>query len=97
VIRKDGLPDIGEFPCNKEVILMTCVIFLSKQIIHITFCYSTVVWNPWEEESKSIADLGNEEYKQMLCVDGAAVETPIILKPGEEWKGRLELSLLQSS
>jgi len=33
----------------------------------------------------------------MVCVDGAAVETPITLKPGEDWKLRLELSLLQSS
>ncbi|CAJ1927498.1 unnamed protein product [Sphenostylis stenocarpa] len=56
-----------------------------------------VVWNPWERKSKSIVDLGDEEYKQMLCVDGAAVENPITLKPGEEWTGRLELSLLQSS
>ncbi|KAL9328751.1 hypothetical protein ACSQ67_003754 [Phaseolus vulgaris] len=56
-----------------------------------------VIWNPWDKKSKSIVDLGDEEYKQMLCVDGAAVETPIPLKPGEEWKGRLELSLLQSS
>ncbi|KAL2987282.1 hypothetical protein AAZX31_11G018800 [Glycine max] len=35
-----------------------------------------VVWNPWERKSKSILDLGDEEYKQMLCVDGAAVEKP---------------------
>ncbi|KAL5168012.1 Hydroxyproline O-galactosyltransferase HPGT1 [Glycine soja] len=34
-----------------------------------------VVWNPWERKSKSILDLGDEEYKQMLCVDGA-VEKP---------------------
>jgi len=30
----------------------------------------------------------------MLCVDGAALENPITLKPGEEWKGDLELSIL---
>ncbi|CAN0910381.1 Putative glucose-6-phosphate 1-epimerase [Linum grandiflorum] len=56
-----------------------------------------VVWNPWEKKSKAMADLGDEEYKQMLCVDGAAIEKPITLKPGEEWTGRLELSVIHSS
>ncbi|MED6183542.1 hypothetical protein PIB30_038768 [Stylosanthes scabra] len=56
-----------------------------------------VVWNPWEKKSKAVADLGDEEYKQMLCVDGAAVEKPITLKPGEEWTGRLELSVVPST
>ncbi|KAK6783399.1 hypothetical protein RDI58_021196 [Solanum bulbocastanum] len=56
-----------------------------------------VVWNPWEKKSKAIADLGDEEYKHMLCVDGAAIEKPITLKPGEEWTGRLELSVTPTS
>ncbi|RDX69744.1 hypothetical protein CR513_51105, partial [Mucuna pruriens] len=56
-----------------------------------------VVWNPWDRKSKAIVDLGDEEYKQMLCVDGAAVFQQITLKPGEEWTGRLDLSILRSS
>ncbi|CAK9165817.1 unnamed protein product [Ilex paraguariensis] len=56
-----------------------------------------VVWNPWEKKSKSMVDLGDEEYKQMLCVDGAAIEKPITLKPGEEWTGRLELAVVPLS
>uniref|UniRef100_R7WDN6 glucose-6-phosphate 1-epimerase n=1 Tax=Aegilops tauschii TaxID=37682 RepID=R7WDN6_AEGTA len=56
-----------------------------------------VVWNPWERRSKTILDFGDEEYKHMLCVEPAAVEKPITLKPGEEWKGRLELSAVPSS
>ncbi|KAF9617756.1 hypothetical protein IFM89_038518 [Coptis chinensis] len=56
-----------------------------------------VVWNPWEKKSKAMIDIGDDEYKQMLCVDGAAIERPITLKPGEEWTGRLELSIVPSS
>ncbi|KAL2347991.1 hypothetical protein Fmac_001991 [Flemingia macrophylla] len=56
-----------------------------------------VVWNPWKKKSKAIKDIGNEEYMHMLCVDSASVENPITLKPGQEWTGRLELSLLLSS
>lgn len=55
-----------------------------------------VIWNPWEKKSKEMIDLGDEEYKHMLCVDGAAIEKPITLKPGEEWTGRLELSVIPS-
>ncbi|KAJ4911172.1 Galactose mutarotase-like superfamily protein [Raphanus sativus] len=56
-----------------------------------------VVWNPWEKKSKKISDLGDEDYKYMLCVEAAAIERPITLKPGEEWTGRLELSAVPSS
>ncbi|XP_021748447.1 putative glucose-6-phosphate 1-epimerase [Chenopodium quinoa] len=56
-----------------------------------------VVWNPWDKKSKAMTDFGDEEYKHMLCVDGAVVEHPITLKPGEEWTGRLEIVVVPSS
>ncbi|KAK2365303.1 putative glucose-6-phosphate 1-epimerase [Trifolium repens] len=55
------------------------------------------VWNPWEKKSKSMVDFGDEEYKQMLCVDAAVTEKPVNLRPGEEWTGRLQLSVVPSS
>lgn len=58
---------------------------------------ATVVWNPWEKKSKAMVDIGDEEYKQMVCVDGAAIEKPVTLKQGEEWTGRLQLSVVPSS
>lgn len=56
-----------------------------------------VVWNPWDKKAKAMVDFGDEEYKHMLCVEAAAVEKPITLKAGEEWKGRQELSAVPSS
>ncbi|KQJ84423.1 putative glucose-6-phosphate 1-epimerase [Brachypodium distachyon] len=56
-----------------------------------------VVWNPWDKKSKTMQDLCDEDYKHMLCVEPAAIEKPITLKPGEEWKGRMELSAVPSS
>lgn len=56
-----------------------------------------VVWNPWDKKSKAIPDMGDDDYKTMLCVDSAAIENPITLKPFEEWKGREELSTVSSS
>lgn len=54
------------------------------------------VWNPWDKKAKALTDIADGEYKKMLCVDGAAIEKPITLKPGEEWTGQLELSVLPS-
>ncbi|KAJ8556223.1 hypothetical protein K7X08_022981 [Anisodus acutangulus] len=56
-----------------------------------------VLWNPWQKKSKAMVDLGDEEYKKMLCVDGAAIEKPITLKPGKEWTGRVELVMVPST
>ncbi|KAF3774080.1 putative glucose-6-phosphate 1-epimerase [Nymphaea thermarum] len=56
-----------------------------------------VVWNPWDRKAKAMPDFGDDEYKHMLCVEAAAVEKCITLKPGEEWKGRQELSAVPSS
>ncbi|KAH9624811.1 hypothetical protein KSS87_018127 [Heliosperma pusillum] len=55
------------------------------------------VWNPWDRKAKVIPDLGDEDYKSMLCLDSAVVESPIVLKPSEEWKGYQEISTVSSS
>jgi len=34
---------------------------------------STVVWNPWSERSRSMADLGPEEYQHMVCIEACNV------------------------
>ncbi|KAH7532445.1 putative glucose-6-phosphate 1-epimerase [Ziziphus jujuba] len=56
-----------------------------------------VVWNPWDKKAKALPDFGDEDYKTMLSVGSAAVETPIVLKPFEEWRGHQELSTVSSS
>ncbi|KAK9025240.1 hypothetical protein V6N11_065135 [Hibiscus sabdariffa] len=56
-----------------------------------------VVWNPWDKKAKAMPDFGDDEYTNMLCVEAACVEEPVTLKPGEEWKGRLEISAVPSS
>lgn len=44
----------------------------------------TVVWNPGEPLAKEMADLGNEDYKRMLCVEAAnSLEDAITVMPGK--------------
>lgn len=58
---------------------------------------STVVWNPWIEKSKRMADFGDDEYLRMLCVEsGNVAKNQISLLPGECTVLRVELSSGQS-
>lgn len=45
---------------------------------------STVVWNPWVAKSKAMPDFGDEEFKQMICVESGNVgQNNITLAPGK--------------
>ncbi len=44
---------------------------------------STVVWNPWITKARQMPDFGNDEYKQMLCVEsGNVAKNRKYLPPG---------------
>ena len=43
----------------------------------------SVVWNPWIEGARAIADLHSQEYRNMVCVESGNVVTPVIVQPGE--------------
>jgi D-hexose-6-phosphate mutarotase len=46
---------------------------------------TTVVWNPWKEGAKSLADLGNEEWQRMACVEASNIlDSAVVLPPGKE-------------
>ncbi len=46
---------------------------------------SAVVWNPWVEKSKQMADMQNDAYLTMLCIETAnALTDTRNIKPGEE-------------
>jgi glucose-6-phosphate 1-epimerase len=51
-----------------------------------------VVWNPWIEKSKKMADFDDEEYKKMICVEVGVVSHELVLEPAKEWVGYQVLS-----
>jgi D-hexose-6-phosphate mutarotase len=54
---------------------------------------STVLWNPWVAKSQQMADFGNDEYKQMLCVEsGNVAKNKLRLGPGKSSVLKVELS-----
>lgn len=47
-----------------------------------------VVWNPWIEKAKGMADFGPDEaYKNMICVEAGAVSAWTTLEAGDSWEG----------
>ena len=55
--------------------------------IHITSrgCSTAVVWNPWADTAASMGDLGDDDYRKMICVEtaNAGPETVDIAAGGE--------------
>ena len=46
---------------------------------------ATVVWNPWTEKARTLADLGADEWRQLICVETANVSPQgIRLQPGQQ-------------
>lgn len=55
---------------------------------------TTVVWNPWADKARGIADLGDHEWRRFVCVETANVgRAGIHLASGESHAMRLRLSV----
>lgn len=46
----------------------------------------TVVWNPGPALCATLKDMEAESWQQMLCVEAAAIDAPVVLAPEQRWK-----------
>ena len=54
---------------------------------------TTVVWNPWAGGAESLSDFGQDEWEQMMTVEGSNVRAAAVtLEPGEEHCLRVAIS-----
>jgi glucose-6-phosphate 1-epimerase len=53
-----------------------------------------VVWNPWEAKCAQLADMPDDGFRHMLCIEAAAVASRVKLDPGEHWVGEQTLIAL---
>ena len=54
-----------------------------------------VVWNPWAEKVKSMADFGPEDgYQRMICVETGSVGGWNTLEAGDTWEGGQRIQTL---
>jgi len=56
-------------------------------------CTETVVWNPGAQLSAKLADMPDDGYRHMLCVEAARIDEPVQLHGGGQWTGWQELTL----
>lgn len=69
-----------------------------KRTIHIQNFNSktTVVWNPWEQASKLIEDMDQDEFKHMLCVETAnAKDDIVVIQPQSSFKLACSIKVTQ--
>lgn len=52
----------------------------------------TVVWTPGERLCSQLADMPEDGYRHVLCVEAARINEPLSLAPGEHWQGSQTLS-----
>jgi glucose-6-phosphate 1-epimerase len=56
---------------------------------------STVVWNPWIAKAAAMADFGDHEWPQMLCIETAnAASNSVTLGPGKTHRMTASIGLL---
>jgi glucose-6-phosphate 1-epimerase len=55
---------------------------------------TTVVWNPWQQGAADLADLGEDQWHRMLCVEASNILAAAVqLEPGQEHTMRATLSI----
>lgn len=55
-------------------------------------CPQTVVWNPGPDLSHKLADMPDDGWRHMLCVEAASIDAPVPLEAGQTWEGWQHLS-----
>jgi glucose-6-phosphate 1-epimerase len=62
------------------------------EIAQSASCTETVVWNPGPALSARLADLPDDGWRQMLCVEAARIDEPVLLASGARWQGSQQLT-----
>ena len=50
-----------------------------------------VVWNPGAAKCAALADMPPDGWREMVCVEAARIERPVVLEPGQSWVGTQHL------
>ena len=82
-LRLNGTTD-RVFLDTRSACTVTDPVLARRIVVEKTGSATTVVWNPWREKASAMADLGNEEWRSMLCVEAAnAADNAVHLAGGE--------------
>lgn len=62
------------------------------EIAQSASCTETVVWNPGPALAATLADLPDDGWRHMLCVEAARIDEPVMLAAGATWQGWQQLT-----
>lgn len=93
-LSPDKRPQHGPLAIDQEVdrmyvsdatVIVHDPLWKRELVIEKAGSLATVVWNPWIEKSKRLADLPDEAYPEFLCIEAAnAGEDVVTVQPGQE-------------
>lgn len=58
---------------------------------------SWMIWNPGRAGAIKISDLPDEDWNRFICIEPIILAEPISLNPGQEYKGELNVEVIQQS
>jgi glucose-6-phosphate 1-epimerase len=90
----DTLRFAAEFDRVYEAAPVPMTLNQTLQISQSPSWANTVVWNPAEALCARLADMPDDGWRQMLCVEAAQVYEPITLPAGGRWAGWQRLQVL---
>jgi glucose-6-phosphate 1-epimerase len=57
----------------------------------------TVLWNPWIEKTKKMADLPEDAYVHFVCVESGSIHHKVTVEPGATWSGAQRVQIVGGS
>lgn len=69
-LRLSGATD-RVFLDTRSTCTVTDPVLARRIVVEKTGSATTVVWNPWSQKARAMTDLGDEEWRSMLCVEAA--------------------------
>ena len=82
-LRLNGTTD-RVFLDTRSTCTVTDPVLERRIVVEKTGSATTVVWNPWHEKASAMADLGDVQWRSMLCVEAAnAADNALHLAAGQ--------------
>src|SRR5215470_4662352 len=82
-LRLNGTTD-RVFLNTSATCTVTDPVLTRRIVVEKTGSTTTVVWNPWHEKASTMGDLGDDQWRSMLCVEAAnAADNAVHLAAGE--------------